>query len=42
MPRHEVSPPPVKVLEMKSRRLILKETDESARMTEEKTILQRF
>jgi hypothetical protein len=39
MPRPEVSPPPVKVLEMKSRGLILKEADEPTRMTEEKTIM---
>jgi hypothetical protein len=42
MPRHEVSSPPVKVLELKSRGLILKEADEPIRMTEEKTIIQRF
>jgi hypothetical protein len=42
MSRHEVSPPPVKVLEIKSRGLILKEADEPFRMIEEKTIMQRF
>jgi hypothetical protein len=42
MPSYKVFPPPFMVLEMKSCRLILKEADEPIRMTEEKTIMQRF
>jgi len=42
MSKHEVSPPLVTVLEMKSRGLIFKEADEPIRMTDGEVLSRRW